>query len=163
MKKNPIPSVVIELFEYNQNTGALTWKKRISRNTQIGKPAGTKRKDKQGLLIQFSHDGRKYRLQGARVIWFLVTGEDPGDLCIDHINGDRNDNRFENLRLVTHQQNTWNRRGVKGYWFNHGRFQVDIRIAGKTKTSGRFKTEEEASAFYQEQCASLRGEFIPAY
>ena len=94
-------------------------------------------------------------------MWYLATGEDPTDLCIDHINGDRNDNRFQNLRLVTHQQNTWNRRGVKGYWLNHGRFQVDIRVAGKTKVSGRFKTEEEASDFYKEQCTLLREGYCP--
>ena len=162
MKKSPIPSVVIELFEYNKDTGVLIWKKRVSRNTRVGKPAGTKRKDKQGLLIQFSHEGKKYRFQGARIMWFLSTGEDPGDLCIDHINGNRNDNRFQNLRLVTHQQNAWNRRGVKGYWLNHGRFQVDIRIAGETKASGRFRTEEEASTFYKEQCALLRKGYCPA-
>ena len=42
MKKSPIPSVVIELFEYNKDTGVLIWKKRVSRNllTRVGKPAG---------------------------------------------------------------------------------------------------------------------------
>ena len=162
MKKNPIPSVVKELFEYNKDTGTITWKKRLSNNTQIGKPAGTKRKDKQGLLIQFSHEGKKYRFQGARIIWFLATGEDPSDLCIDHINGDRNDNRFDNLRLATHRENTWNRRGVKGYSRNRNSWRVDIRSFGVSLACGSFKTEEEASAFYKEKVLELRKDFAPA-
>ena len=162
MKKTAIPSVVKELFEYNKDTGVITWKKRLSRNTQIGKPAGSKRKDKQGLVIRFTHEGKKYEIQGARVAWFLQTNTDPEDKCIDHINGDRNDNRFQNLRLATHRENTWNRQGVRGYWRNRNSWRVDIRWDGVTLACGSFKTEEEASAFYKEKVLELREEFVPA-
>ena len=159
MYKTPIPEEVKELFDYDSETGVITWKKHPKLK---GKVAGTVRKDRGGVVLQFKIKGKKKAIQAARVIWYLHTGEDPGDLCIDHINGDRNDNRFQNLRLATHQQNAWNRRGCRGYWFNHGRYQVDIRIGGKSVCSGRFKTKEEAADFYQQNIALLRNEFVPA-
>ena len=159
MKKNPIPKEVHELFNYDADTGIVTWKKHPR---LTGKRAGSIRSDNGGLKIVFKVDGKKHTCQGARVIWMLETGEDPGELCVDHINGDRSDNRFQNLRLVTHQQNTWNRRGTKGYWLNNNRWQVDIRMMGKTVCKGRFKTEEEARDFYLENIALLREEYAPA-
>jgi len=150
---------VHELYSYNAETGEVTWKKH---QRLKGKTAGLTRKDRGGLILAFTLGNKKYRFQGARVIWMLKTGDDPGELCVDHINGDRNDNRFQNLRLVTHQQNNWNRRGTKGYWLNNNRWQVDIRIMGKTVCKGRFKTEEEARVFYLKNIALLRKEYAPA-
>lgn len=40
-----------------------------------------------------------------RLIWEHVNGSIPAGMSIDHINGDRADNRISNLRLVTHQEN----------------------------------------------------------
>ena len=40
-----------------------------------------------------------------RLIWEHVHGPIPAGMSIDHINGDRADNRISNLRLVTHQEN----------------------------------------------------------
>lgn len=158
LKKNSIAKEVLDIFEYDPETGNVTWKKHPKLK---GKSAGTIRQDKGGLILQLTIKGKKYRYQGARVIWYLHTGEDPGDLCVDHINGDRNDNRFANLRLATHQQNCWNRRGTKGYWLNNNRYQVDIRINGVSVCKGRFKTEEEAAKFYEHNIASLKKEFAP--
>ena len=84
MKKNPIPKEVHKLFNYDAETGEVTWKKHPR---LTGKTAGTTRKDRGGLILQFKIDGKPYRFQGARVIWMLETGDDPGDLCVDHLNG----------------------------------------------------------------------------
>jgi len=158
VKKNPIPKEVKELFEYNPETGELTWKKHPRLK---GKPAGTTRKDRGGLILQFKINGNHYRSQGARIIWYLQTGEDPGDKCIDHINGNRNDNRFKNLRLATHRENCWNRRGTRGYWRNRNAWRVDIRYDGRTLVCGNFQTEEEAAAFYKEKVLEFREKFVP--
>ena len=62
--------------------------------------------------------GYKYRrLQGVflrehRVVWEEHNGPIPEGMQIDHINGDKQDNRIENLRLATNQQNSCNRKGA---------------------------------------------------
>ena len=47
-------------------------------------------------------------LLGHRVVWQMVYGEIPSGMEIDHINGNRSDNRIENLRIVTPTENARN-------------------------------------------------------
>lgn len=72
---------------------------------------------------------------------------------IDHINGNTLDNRSENLRIVTHQQNMQNVRvrkdsasGHRGVYFDKSRNQYEayVRIEGFKNHLGRFDTMEEA-------------------
>lgn len=69
---------------------------------------------------------------------------------VDHHDGNTLNNRVENLRWVTHQQNQWNRTTAKGYYFHkaRGKWQAQIRLDGKTIFLGRFNTEDEARAAY---------------
>ena len=150
MFKYKIPAVVKDIFEYDPETGIVIWKKHPKLK---GKRAGSHRPDRQGYRLRFTHEGTKYNIQMARVIWYLQTGEDPGDLNIDHIDRNRNNNVWTNLRLVSQQINCFNRSGVKGYCRNRNRWRVDIRMYGKSIAHGSFKTEEEARAFYEEQLA----------
>jgi len=71
------------------------------------------------------------------------------DNSIDHINGIRDDNRIENLRRVTNQQNQFNRT-CKGYCLDKksGKWRACIGLNGRTINIGRFKTEEEAHNAY---------------
>lgn len=77
---------------------------------------------------------------------------------IDHINGNTLDNRKENLRIVTHQQNMFNQKkpsnnttGYKGVGFDktghfrNKKWRASITINGKWKNLGRFTTREEAA------------------
>ena len=68
---------------------------------------------------------------------------------IDHINRDSTDNRIENLRILTNQQNQWNR-NVKGYYWNKTKkkWQAYIRIDKKKKNIGSFDKEEDAAIAY---------------
>jgi hypothetical protein len=69
---------------------------------------------------------------------------------VDHINRIRNDNRLENLRWVTDQENQYNRSNTKGYYFNKvaQKFQATISHNGKIKYLGLYDTEARASSVY---------------
>lgn len=74
-------------------------------------------------------------------------------LQIDHINRDKKDNRIENLRLVTNQQNSFNREAM-GYIRQRNSFKGRIQVNGKMITKC-FATEDEARNWYLEQKAIL--------
>lgn len=83
---------------------------------------------------------------------------------IDHINGDRKDNRLENLRLATSSENKQNiglksnnRSGFTGVsWFAAAKkWRADITIAGKMRHLGRFDTPEAAAEAYAKAKAEL--------
>lgn len=71
---------------------------------------------------------------------------------IDHINGDRDDNRWCNLRVVTAVQNTCNIRaecrGGTGFHKASGKWRAYINLEGKNKHLGLFLSQEEAQAAY---------------
>lgn len=92
-----------------------------------------------------------------RLAWFYMVGEWPkGE--VDHINGDRADNRWPNLRVVTKSENQQNRcttigkTGLLGVNFHRGtgRFQARIVVSGRRKFLGLFTTPEAAHAAYRE-------------
>ena len=87
---------------------------------------------------------------------------------VDHINGDTLDNRPENLRQVTTQQNAYNRRkhanntsGYKGVCFHkrRGKYQAKISKDRVHTYLGYYDTAIEANAAYQAAAAVLYGEF----
>ncbi len=69
--------------------------------------------------------------------------------CIDHIDGNRSNNKIDNLREVTNQQNQFNRRG-KGYYFNKdkNKYISYITIDKKKIHLGLYETEQEARQVY---------------
>ena len=94
-----------------------------------------------------------------RLIWQNVNGFVPKGLEIDHINGVRNDNRLENLRLVTRSQNNQNVRlarvdnqtsGVKGVSLHKqsGKWRARIKIKNRHIHIGNFDTIAQAAEAY---------------
>ena len=143
--------------------GELHWAKG-GRGRRVGVPAGCK--DSTGYRV-VSIKGNS--ILEHRLIWFMFNGSISEGLEIDHINGVRDDNRIENLRLATKQQNQCNMKrnsnnktGYKGVCINHGRgkkYRVRIRD-GKNKLSlGCFDNLEEAKAVYDKKARELHGEF----
>lgn len=87
---------------------------------------------------------------------------------IDHINGNKLDNRRCNLRQASRTQNilnrpmqTNNKTGFKGVHYDRSRckFKADIGINGKSKFIGRFNTAIEAAKAYNEMAKKHYGEF----
>lgn len=102
-----------------------------------------------------------------RVAWFLVYGEWPTSQ-IDHANGDRSDNRIENLRMCSVSENRWNSKkrerntsGYKGVTWDATRKKWVAQIMANRKNHhlGRFETPHEAHAAYVEASNRLHGEF----
>lgn len=69
---------------------------------------------------------------------------------VDHINGIRHDNRLSNLRVVTQQENQWNRTMAKGYtWIKRvNKWQSKIMLNNKTIYLGLYTTETDARSAY---------------
>lgn len=151
-----------ELLDYEPKTGLFIWKFTRTNRIKIGSVAGS--------ITEFGYRSimicrRPYLAH--RLAWFYMTGEWPKDQ-IDHINGDKDDNRYENLREATRSQNMRNRdktkrntSGFKGVHFHSrsSRWRVQIGIGGKLKYVGQFRTIEEAHRAYKEAAAAFHGEF----
>lgn len=100
---------------------------------------------------------RTPRCYAHRIVWALHYGEWPSNI-LDHINGNRSDNRIENLRVCPkgnrdNQQNMKihknNRLKVQGVSPNQKGYRAQIQVDGRKINLGTFNTVEEASAAYQ--------------
>lgn len=142
------PARIREYLNYDPVTGLLTHVKRPGR-LRRGEPAT--KVDSHGYL-KVTIDKRSYKAH--RVVWAHVHGEWPA-AEIDHINGDRADNRLVNLRLAVHSENGQNRRkasnnrsGITGVSRKGKRWRAQIGAAGKKVHLGVFDSPEEAAAAY---------------
>jgi hypothetical protein len=161
-KAKPLPSIerLTELCSYNQKTGIITWKKN-ERKRRAGAVVGSK--NKCGYLV-CSIDGSLFYVH--RIAWALSVGSIDSDLQVDHINGDRSDNRLCNLRACDNAQNNWNKLGkpYKGASLDKrdGRWSASITVRGRSVSLGRFSTQELAHMAYCKAAAELHGEFARA-
>jgi hypothetical protein len=162
-KTLPTAEELRSLLDYDPETGALTWKASCRNQVHASSLAGyPNRFGYRDLSIR----GRKYKAH--RIAWCITTGAWP-DKEIDHVNGDRDDNRLVNLRLATRSQNSANvglgsrnKSGIKGVSFREGRFRpwsAHIQKDGVLIHLGSFATREEAGAAYAQRAKELFGEF----
>lgn len=81
----------------------------------------------------------------------------------DHENGDRLDNRRQNLRIASGTQNRRNvgarRKGPKGVWCEAGRWRARIYVDGVALNLGSHDTAVEAAAAYDRAAREAFGEF----
>lgn len=156
------------LLDYDPNTGQFRWLRTLSPVAPAGSVAGT-----------IYTNGRRYitisrkRYFAHHLAWLYVTGEWPS-AEVDHRNLDRDDNRFENLRLASDQQQSANRRvsknnriGVKGVGISYEpkkastapRYRARIRVDNRLIHIGYFPTPEAANQAYAEAAVRHFGEF----
>ena len=143
-----------QLFAYDVSTGLFTRLVRTSNSVHVGDVAGTK--NVHGYW-QINIDYKLYLAH--RLAWLYVYGEWPAHK-LDHINGDRQDNRIANLRGATDEVNAQNIRraqknnstGLLGAFArSRGKtFISRIRVNNKYLNLGSFQTKEAAHAAYVE-------------
>jgi len=90
----------------------------------------------------------------------------PLGMVVDHVNGNRLDNRRSNLRICTRTENLWNRhaapRGVSrfsGVTYEGNRWRARISRENHRINIGVFAREVDAAIAYDAKCRALRGEF----
>lgn len=150
-KSDITQAMLHEYLDYDPATGHLTWCKKLSRKTVIGKRAGTQVKGRDNRIIKiFGHVYIEHRL-----IWLYITGHMPGpDEHIDHINHCESDNQKSNLRLVSQAENNRNiplrsdnALGVTGVWYRprytRKPYAAEISL-GNVRKSKSFATLDEA-------------------
>ena len=160
-KSKPLPTQqeLHELFDYSVITGELYWKENRGSRARKGNPAG----GCNSLGYKFIRiSGKLYNV--SRLVWVWVTGEDPGTLQVDHIDGCRDNNAWHNLRTATNGQNNRNKKDSKGYYFCNATKEgnpwvVKICTNYKSIPVGRYRTEAEAAAAYREASLKHHGEF----
>lgn len=161
----PLPPLneLTQVLTYDPETGTFRNRIRRSNNAKEGEEAGCVSRGRVTYRV-IRYQNRLWLAH--RLAWLFITGDDPGDMEIDHINGDGLDNCASNLRLATHQQNLRNQRrkrnntsGYRGVSLNDGAWQASIKVDGKTVTVGRSKTKEVAARMYQEAAKKHYGEF----
>jgi hypothetical protein len=154
-------SVLRDLIDYDADTGSMAWKPRAVSMFSSASQAKRWNARYAGMPALSYRRANGYgvgqvmgvNVYAHRVAWALARGYHPS--TVDHINGDRSDNRICNLREVTTQENAKNmhrsvrnKSGCHGVCFVAGRGSWQARgfVKRKTVFLGSFQTREEAVA-----------------
>jgi hypothetical protein len=154
------------ILAYCPHSGEFAWKVDRSRRVKAGMCAGSISDEGYRVICI---DGRNYKAH--RLAWLLVHGAMP-IAQIDHVNGNRQDNRILNLREACQRQNSRNQKlrrdsgtGVKGVSKVSGapgKYQAHIQVDGKRRHLGSFSSSQEAHEAYMAAATEVFGEFARA-
>jgi hypothetical protein len=149
---NPAPITAERLrylVKYDPDTGIFTWRA-SRRRCRVGDVCGCKAKH--GYWFVRLDD---VLYTGHRLAWLYIHGVWPKNQ-IDHIDGDRLNNRTSNLREATNAENAQNVRGARsssksgvlGVRKENSKWLAEIKLGGVGKRIGLFNTPEEAHEAY---------------
>lgn len=156
---------VRELLDYDPETGVFTWRDHRSSRVRAGDVAGHVgrngyRRIKIGGVHYLAH----------RLAWLYMTGGWPPEE-VDHRNGCKDDNRFDNLRCASSSQNKWNKganitnplglRGVTHVKRGLSKpYRAVIKVGEQSRHLGYFETAEEAHEAYLAEAIRHHGDFV---
>lgn len=180
----PLPSVeyLRECFEYLAHTGTLVWRMRplshfetqrgcnVFNKSLPGTVAGNLTRPNGYMVVRIAG----FNYQQHRVIYALLNGEYSTHLDIDHINGNKSDNRIQNLRLATRCQNKQNVNKLKnntsgflGVDLYKGRnngagnkkWRARISVDGVIKYLGYYASPQDAAKARDIAAKTFHGQF----
>jgi hypothetical protein len=162
-KTYPTQEQLKELFTYND--GQLYWKESRYKGKNvrsISEPAGgPDKKNSSNAYMRICIDQKRYLTH--RLIFTYHHGYVPD--FIDHIDGNRTNNRIENLREATIQQNSYNKKsnsstGYKNvYLRGNGMYRVSFSLNGKPHIVGLYKNLEDAVVASKNFRENYHGQF----
>lgn len=155
----------MQVVAYDAETGELRWLVASSPKARhhVYRPGDVvSGRQSQGYIALWV-DGRKYLAH--RVAFLIAHGRWPaGD--VDHVNGNKTDNRIENLREATRVQNNGNTKlprhntsGMKGVRRHRAKWVAQISIENQCRYLGIFETKEQAGEAYAKAAQEHFGEF----
>lgn len=147
-----------QILDYHPD-GYFIWKEKTNRRVVVGSRAGWTRSEYDQIKVE----GKVYTVH--RLVFFYHHGYFPK--MVDHINGDKKDNRIENLRECSASQNSQNRKkrtdntsGESGVSPCGNRWQVSVTVDSRVHWGGRFNTKQEAVKRARELKEKYQGEFL---
>jgi len=168
-RDNLDPDYVKSALRYNPETGVMSWNFRTDMSAawngrNAGKPAGTKT---QNGYVAISINNKLYL--SHRLAWVIMTGGWPRQE-IDHVNRDRSDAKWSNLREASRIENSRNvastsrsKSGYKGVSYDKGMksWVARIKIGSRYVVLGYRGDPETASSLYAAAAMANHGPFIP--
>lgn len=161
-----LSNLLLSDLDYHPDTGHVYWNKQTVKRV-LNKPVGTNHSSGY-LLMSTGVNGKVYSLRVHRVVWLLAYGEWPEGF-VDHINNDRTDNRFSNLRLATTNQNSrncvmhaTNKSGYRGVsWAKHrSKWVARIGLGDRGhKFLGYYDCPIEAAKVYDAESLKHHGDY----
>ena len=160
-REYPSQAEIRETFIYCE-TGQLYWRE-AKTGRQINRAVGYKTKTG---YVTVTYNGLSYLLH--RLIYIYHNGNFPKELVVDHISGDNQDNRRENLQAISHRNNTIkqkrqirNSTGFRGVHLfkRDNNYLVSIGHAGKNIKVGYYNDIEEAARAYDKAALEHHGKF----
>ena len=148
---------------YEPETGIFRW--RYGTRNKTKKPWDVAGCKSNTGYVHITLKNKTYRAH--RLAWMYMTGNEP-DALIDHVNQDKTDNRWSNLRTANAKQNQWNtairidnKSGIKGIHFckTWERWIASVRVNGVRHHIGRYENLNEATSAVIEFRKKHHGEY----